>query len=57
MQPLMFTKVEYKGKPLEYKKWSETIYEQPRILDSKELEGMYWVKKRNPKPRKNHPWR
>ena len=50
-------KVEYKGKPLEYKKWSETIYEQPRVLDSKELEGISWASKRYPKPRRNHPWR
>lgn len=50
-------KVEYKGKPLKYKKWSETIYEQPRILDSKELEGISWATKQHPKPRRNHPWR
>ena len=50
-------KVEYKGKPLEYKKWSETIYEQPRILDSKELEGISWTSKQHSNPRRNHPWR
>jgi hypothetical protein len=50
-------KVEYKGKAIEYKKWNEIIYEQPRILDSKELEGISWATKRHSKPRRNHPWR
>ena len=50
-------KVEYKGKALEYKKWSEITYEQPRILDSKELEGVSWASKQHSKPRRNHPWR
>lgn len=50
-------KVEYKGTPLKYKQWSETIYEQPKVLDGKAIEGMLWATKQPPKPRKNHPWR
>ncbi len=49
-------KVEYKGRSLEYKKWNETIYEQPKILDSKEI-GLNWAVKRSPKPGRQHPWR
>ena len=50
-------KVEYKGKDLEYKKWNEIVYEQPKILDSKAIAGNSWVAKRNSTPRRSHPWR
>ena len=50
-------RAEYKGKELEYKKWNEIIYEQPKILDSKGIAGDIWVVKRSSRPKKNHPWR
>lgn len=46
--------VEYQGNRLNYKKWTETAYEQPPILDSKEIE---WANTRRSKPGRNHPWR
>ncbi|MCP5505909.1 MAG: ISNCY family transposase [Chlamydiales bacterium] len=47
--------IEYNGVKLKYKKWSETIYEKPAILDHKKLES--WRNKRRQKPGKHHPWR
>jgi len=49
-------KVEYDGKILKYKVFEERIYEQPRVLDSKEI-GAAWISKRPRKPSRNHPWR
>lgn len=48
--------VECCGTPLQYKKWSETVYEQPMILDSKGIEAT-WTSKETKKPGKHHPWR
>ncbi len=50
-------KIEYNGTELEFKKWSETVYEQPKILDTKEIMSETWVTKKKPKPSKHHPWR
>jgi len=49
-------KVEYNGKQLKYKVFEERVYEQPRVLDSKEI-GVAWVCKKPRKPAKYHPWR
>lgn len=49
--------VEYQGKSLKYKKWSETVYQQPKILDGKGIEGLNWMKKSQAIPSKRHPWR
>jgi hypothetical protein len=49
--------LEYKGKGLKYKKWTETIYEKPKVLDYKEIALNQWATKTNTTPRKNHPWR
>jgi transposase InsO family protein len=48
--------VEYEGKNLKYKVYEERIYEQPRVLDSKEI-GVAWVSKKPMKPSRHHPWR
>ena len=50
-------KVYYNEKRLDYKKWSETVYEQPKILDSKEIAAYSWVSKKRIKPGRYHPWR
>jgi hypothetical protein len=48
----------YNGNKLAYKKWSETVYEKPKILDSKEIAIINsWLNKKQIKPRKYHPWR
>ena len=47
--------LEYKGKSLQYKKWSEVIYDQPNVLDYKEIALNQWTTKT--KPKKYHPWR
>ena len=47
--------VEYQGKKLKYKKWSETVYEQPPVQDCKEIAIKGWAKTR--KPGRHHPWR
>lgn len=49
--------VEYKGAKLDYQVWSETAYEQPKILDNKELEAKNWTSRKPKKPGKHHPWR
>lgn len=49
--------VKYKGVKLNYQKWSETVYEQPNVLDCKEIESSAWVSKSRKKPKRNHPWR
>lgn len=49
--------VEYNGVKLPYKKWAETIYEQPAICDSKDIAAMAWVNKKTIKPAKDHCWR
>ncbi len=46
--------VEYQGIKLNYKRWSEKAYEQPPILNSKEIA---WTNKRSIKPGRDHPWR
>lgn len=48
--------VEYEGKPLKCTPWRETAYEQPKILDAKELEAL-WKPREERKPPMNHPWR
>src|SRR5271155_1341004 len=49
-------KVEYDGKKLKCKVWEERIYEQPLVLDSKEI-GTSWVNRKPIKPSRHHPWR
>lgn len=49
--------VRYQGVRLEYKKWSETRYEQPPVIDSKEIALPKWLTKKPTKPAKHHPWR
>ena len=49
--------VEYKGSKLEYKKWLEVVYEQPKIIDCKELALSKDVSITRKKPGKHHPWR
>ena len=48
--------LEYHGNKLEYKKWSEMVYEGPQVVDSKAL-ATYSYAKRKHKPGKHHPWR
>lgn len=48
--------VEYKGTKLEYKKWSETVYERPKILDSKEKALPSMARQKGQHINK-HPWR
>lgn len=48
--------VEHNSKKLEYTTWRETSYEQPRIMNAKEIERNF--KERKPvRPSMNHPWR
>jgi Helix-turn-helix domain len=49
-------KVECNGKQLKYKVFEERVYEQPPVLDSKEI-GLAWVSKKPRKPAKHHPWK
>jgi hypothetical protein len=49
-------KVECNGKKLQYKMFEERVYEQPPVLDSKEI-GVAWVSKKLRKPARYHPWR
>jgi hypothetical protein len=51
--------IEYKGKKLKYRKWSETIYERPLIAGAKDIEsiGMGWANKKPVRPSRHHPWR
>lgn len=49
--------VYYNENKLEYKKWAETKYEQPNVLDSKEIALNNWIVKKTTKPGKHHPWR
>jgi len=49
--------VEHNGVELQYKKWSETIYERPQIRDSKEMEVVQFGVRKSTKPGKYHPWR
>ena len=49
--------VEYKGTKLDYQKWAETVYEQPKVLNNKELEAKNWISRKPKKPGKHHPWR
>jgi winged helix-turn helix protein len=48
--------VEYDGKKLKYKIWEEKIYEQPLVLDAKEIE-VAWLNRKQAKSSKHHPWR
>jgi hypothetical protein len=48
--------VEIAGKPYGYKQWKEVSYQQPKIVDVKELEAS-WRSPRKLKPKKHHPWR
>lgn len=49
-------KVECNGKQLKYKVFEERVYEQPPVLDSKQI-GVAWASKKPRKPAKYHPWR
>lgn len=49
--------VEYNGVELQYRKWSETVYERPPIRNSKDMEVAEIGKKRRGKPGRYHPWR
>jgi hypothetical protein len=49
--------VEYKGVVLAYKKWSETGYEQPVVMNCKEIELAQWTQRRPNKPGRYHPWK
>ena len=49
--------VQYKGIKLKYQKWNETVYEQPKVLNCKEIASNNWLSKSKRKPGKNHPWR
>lgn len=49
-------KVEYDGRKLKYKIWEEKMYEQPLVLDAKEIGGV-WANRKQAKPSKHHPWR
>ena len=49
--------VQYNGIRLEYKKWAETAYEQPKIVDHKEIAISQWLPRKTIKPGKYHPWR
>jgi hypothetical protein len=48
--------VEYEQKPLKFTTWQDTIYEQPKILDAKDLE-VHWKQRKMTPPSMNHPWR
>ena len=48
--------VECNSKPLDYTIWSETVYEQPKVVDIKELEAM-WPVKTPVCSKRRHPWR
>lgn len=48
--------VYYNKTELKYKKWKDTPYEQPKILDSKEIAVMTCIPRKNKKPGKHHPW-
>jgi len=47
----------YDGEKLAYKKWAETIYEQPKMFDRKEMVTYRWSSRKPKKPGKHHPWR
>jgi hypothetical protein len=49
--------VYYQEIKLTYKKWSETTYQQPQVLTSKEVALQQWLNKKHIKPRRYHPWR
>lgn len=48
--------VEGQGKAQPYVRWEEVPYEQPKVIDSKELET-YWPDYTRKKPGRRHPWR
>ncbi len=48
--------VEYNGTKLKYQVWEERTYEQPPVLDAKEI-GADWVVRKQSKPSRQHPWR
>ena len=47
--------VEYNSKPLKYSIWNEKVYEQPKVVDVKELGAMWTVRVSRP-PTRRHPW-
>ena len=51
--------IQHNGVKLNFTKWSETMDERPKIMDSKEMEakGALWMNKKTSKPGKSHPWR
>lgn len=49
--------VQYNGVKLQYKKWIEKVYEQPKILDRKEVVASNLDFQKTTKPGKHHPWR
>lgn len=49
--------VEHNGKKLIYKKWTEVTYEQPKVVNCKEIEFSKSCIITRRKPKKYHPWR
>lgn len=43
------------GRNLKFQKWKERAYEPAKVLDVKELE-VHWQEKKQPRPKKHHPW-
>lgn len=48
--------VEFNQKKLSYTTWEEKQYEQPKIMDAKQLEMLWPMKKLN-RPSRHHPWK
>ena len=48
--------VECSGTKLKYQVWEERRYEQPPVLNAKEI-GTKWVDRKQSKPSRQHPWR
>ena len=48
--------VEYEGKKLKYTIWEEKIYQQPPVVDVKEI-GIGWANRKQTKPSRRHCWR
>ena len=51
------TEVQYDGVKLKYRKWTETVYQQPKVLDRKEVATIDLSHRKKMKPGKHHPWK
>ncbi|MBS0628582.1 MAG: ISNCY family transposase [Verrucomicrobia bacterium] len=51
------TEVQCNGVKLKYKKWAEKVYEQPKVLDRKEVATGELGYQKKMKPGKHHPWK